>query len=282
MRCSIAAWLVLASATGAAAQQSGTPLDFEVASVKRAEVSGGAPVGAATGVVAPGGRWSATNVTVSQLIQNLYGLRPEQIVGAPSWVNSDMFVIRAQAGSPSATQAQLSEMAKRLLRERFGLRFHVEQQSFKVHALHLARRDGSLGPGLQATRCAPRPAAGAASAPLASPEERRPCGSFTRRVVDGLSKFQHNGMSLRTLLLAHQVEALLGTRVIDETGRIDDSFDVNLEYVPDQVVSSQPAGAPLGPTLINAFEEQLGLKFERRDQILERFVIDSVSAPSPD
>jgi len=101
-------------------------------------------------------------------------------------------------------------------------------------------------------------------------------------VVEGVSQFQHNGMSLRTLLLVHRVEAALGTRVVDETGRFDDLFDVNLEYLPGPLDGRLPDGAPLGPTLINAFEEQLGLKFERRDQILDRFVVDSVSAPSPD
>jgi uncharacterized protein (TIGR03435 family) len=128
------------------------------------------------------------------------------------------------------------------------------------------------------------PAASAPSAtvPLGSPEERRPCGSFSRKVVDGLSQFQHHGMSLRTLLLVHRVEAVLGTRVVDETGRLDDVFDMNLEYAPDPFIWRLPAGAPPGPTVINAFEEQLGLKFERRDQMLDRLVIDSVSAPSPD
>ena len=92
MRYDIALWLVLATAAATAAQQSAEPRDFEVASVKRSEISAGGPVGSAAGVVSPGGRWSATNVTVSQLIQNLYDLRPEQIVGAPSWANSDMFV----------------------------------------------------------------------------------------------------------------------------------------------------------------------------------------------
>jgi len=260
-------WLVLAGASSAA-QQSGNPLDFDVASVKRSDVRPGTPTPSAPGVASPGGRWSATNATLSQMLQALYDLRPEQITGAPSWVNSDMFVIAARAGTASATRPQMNEMAKRLLADRFSLRFHLDQQSFKVHAMQLARRDGALGPGLRPTTCE---------------TERRPCGTLRREVVDGLQRIHHNGFALRTLLNLHRVEALLGTRVVDETG-LNGTFDVDLEFAPDPILwpSTAGAGAPVGPPLINAFETQLGLKFERREQTLDRFVIDAVSAPSPD
>jgi uncharacterized protein (TIGR03435 family) len=45
------------------------------------------------------------------------------------------------------------------------------------------------------------------------------------------------------------------------------------------VVASEPA---VGLPIIDAFEQQLGLKFERRRETTDVLVIDSVARPTPD
>jgi uncharacterized protein (TIGR03435 family) len=135
--------LVLVGAS-LAAQESGRVSTFEVASVKPADVKPGDRFLSTPGVALAGGRWSARNATVSQLVRTLYDMREEQVIGGPSWFNTSRFVINAKATDPATPSEQLVEMAKRLLAERFKLRLHVEQRPFHVHAMVLARRDGRL------------------------------------------------------------------------------------------------------------------------------------------
>jgi hypothetical protein len=58
------------------------------------------------------------------------------------------------------------------------------------------------------------------------------------------------------------------------------TFDIDLDYIPQElVVASEPA---VGLPLIAAYEQQLGLKFERRRETTDVLVIDSVARPTPD
>jgi uncharacterized protein (TIGR03435 family) len=86
----------------------------------------------------------------------------------------------------------------------------------------------------------------------------------------------------------HRVEALLRTPIVDRTG-LTGTYDIDLDYVSDPVVWGMPPGskeAPEptspGPSLLAAMEEQLGLKFVRRHELLDVLVIDSVEYPTPD
>src|SRR5204862_6505799 len=45
----------------------------------------------------PGGRVSATNVPLKELIRMAYNLQPFQIEGGPGWINSDRFDVPAKA-----------------------------------------------------------------------------------------------------------------------------------------------------------------------------------------
>src|SRR5687768_15486878 len=125
--------LLVCAPAAAAAQVTETSATFEVASVKRADVRSGDRYPASPGLPSPGGRWSAFT-TLSTIVRFLYDVRAEQIVGAPSWFDKDVFVINAKAADASASREQLEDMAKRLLAERFKLRLHSEQRPFDVHA----------------------------------------------------------------------------------------------------------------------------------------------------
>src|SRR5262245_53763434 len=68
---------------------------FEVASIKQNK-SGDNRVMIG---VQPGGRFTATNVTLRMLIRNAYQLQDFQITGGPSWIADDHFDIVAKAES---------------------------------------------------------------------------------------------------------------------------------------------------------------------------------------
>src|SRR5262245_23684078 len=69
------------------------PPVFEVASIK-ANNSGGGFIRIG---MAPGGRFTAMNVPLRQLIQMAYQVQPFQIEGGPSWIASDRFDVTAKA-----------------------------------------------------------------------------------------------------------------------------------------------------------------------------------------
>src|SRR5580765_9003895 len=102
-----------------------TDLAFEVASVKPNK-SGSNRVNFTP---QPGGRFTATNVSVMDLVAVAYGASApfprSSILGAPSWASRDRFDIVAKAaGNPS--QDEFALMLRTLIAERFRFVVHVE------------------------------------------------------------------------------------------------------------------------------------------------------------
>ena len=137
------------------AQSPQTPAPaFEVASIK--------PNNSGDGRVMmqqqPGGRFTATNIPLRLLIRNAYQLQDFQIVGAPSWINSERYdiVAKAEDGTPPETPSldrtgpnRIQLMIRSLLAERFQLVAHDETRELPIYALVVARSDGKLGPDLK-------------------------------------------------------------------------------------------------------------------------------------
>ena len=79
----------------------------------------------------------ATNATLGFVIQQVYGLKDFQIVGAPKWIadwNTARFEIQATAPGP-ANEGQLRGMAQALLADRFQLKAHRERRDLAVYGL---------------------------------------------------------------------------------------------------------------------------------------------------
>jgi uncharacterized protein (TIGR03435 family) len=71
-----------------------------------------------------------------------------QIVGGPSWMDTDWFDVLANM-APGTTSTDMQAMVRSLLADRFKLRVHREMRELPVYALVLARPDGRLGPQLE-------------------------------------------------------------------------------------------------------------------------------------
>jgi uncharacterized protein (TIGR03435 family) len=139
----------------AAAQQfataSGPPVDpesrFEVASIR--------PISDASSPMlirmTPGGLDSAMPVGV--LLRQALQKPDYQMVGAPGWINTERYAIRATA-STGASPAAMPVMLRNLLKDRFQLAAHLETREQPIFHLVLARSDGRLGPNLTATSAA--------------------------------------------------------------------------------------------------------------------------------
>jgi len=267
---------IVATACATLGAQSGD-LKFEVASIKPNK-SGSNRVNF---MPQPGGRFTATNVSVMDVIALAYGdVRPfprTNILGAPSWASVERFDIAAKAeGDPG--REEFSRMLRPLLAERFRLATHMETRERPVYALTLARKDRALGPGL-------RPS----SLSCSGPRETLPadCEMLT---VPGMLKARGTPLAALTRMLTGWVEDHREVR--DETG-LTGQFDMEMRWTPDRPPAIPPEASPElrqallsvdpnGPSLFTALQEQLGLKLVAGKDQTEVLVIDHLERPSPD
>jgi len=251
--------------------------------------------------VQAGGRFTATNVTLRNLITNAYRLQPFQLVGGPSWLASDHFDILAKApddagdafsfqqtgSEPSAGQLMLRAM----LADRFKLQAHTETRELPIYSLVLARADGKLGPKLtrSTTDCAALAAAArgrpGGPPPMPAPGQPMVCGM---RIGPG--NISAGGTPLAQV--ATSLANFVGRTVVDRTG-LSGNFDFELTYTPDQMpqgAAGKPADQPVlangvgidpnGPSIFTAIQEQLGLKLESAKGPVDVLVIDGVEHPT--
>jgi uncharacterized protein (TIGR03435 family) len=265
---------------------------FEVAAVKANK--SGAPM--IRFGMQPGGRFTAENAPVRELLRFAFQIQPYQIEGAPGWVTSDRFDVTAKAEGDVAptTPGQagpIQFMMRGLLAERFGLIYHIETKEAPVFALTLAHADGKLGPKLtQSTAdCAAlfgRRGGGPGGAPPPPPGfgEKMQCGM---RIGPGTIAAGATPVSQLANFLSQQ----LGRTVLDKTG-LTGNYDFEVTYTPDQPPNLNggplPPGVqlppidPNGPSLSTAIQEQLGLKLDSQRGPVTTFVIDKISQPTPD
>ena len=284
------AMLTSVLAFGSRTSASQAPPQFEVASIK-ANTSGNGKTGIQT---QPGGRFTATSVTLRQLIRNAYQLQEFQIAGGPSWLASDRFDIIAKAESAGLADPFQAEkggdpsrgqlMLRALLAERFRLEIHTEARELPIYALVLARGDGRLGPQLErsARDCDAHDADGrgrGGDAPFAG--DRPACGL---RVLPGT--ILAGGATLTQL--ANGLSTLVGRLVRDRTG-LADNFEFTLRWTPDQIpqgfdrkasaIGLPPIDAD-GPAIFTALREQLGLRLDSQKGPVDILVVDRAERPT--
>jgi uncharacterized protein (TIGR03435 family) len=278
-------WLRAQSAAPAPGSQA-----FEVASVKPNK-SGDGRISIQ---MQPGGRFTATNLPLRELIRMAYGVQNSQLVGGPDWIGSERFDIVAKAESdpppspPGGPPGPMLMMVRNLLVERFKLAVHSETRDLPIYALVMARADGRLGPQLRASQvdCAALMSAarGRGGPPPAPPKpgERPPCGTFI-----GIGRIAAGGVSMTQL--ATNLSQRVNRVVLDRTG-LTGPYEFELEFTPDQLPQGPPPpGAPSlppidpnGPSIFTALQEQLGLKLDAQRGPVEVLVIDGVAQPTPD
>ena len=73
------------------------------------------------------------------------------MIGLPDWARTARYDISATASVTRPTADDRMAMLRAMLADRFKLAAHVEKREVPVYDLVLARSDGRLGPGIQAT-----------------------------------------------------------------------------------------------------------------------------------
>jgi uncharacterized protein (TIGR03435 family) len=237
--------------------QSASRPTFDVASIKRntsADPGGSVSLG-------PGNRLIVTNIALVGLVRHAHSAqRWEMVPGGnlPAWMQTERWDIQATAAT-DATPAQVSDMFRNLLVDRFMLVAKRETRQVAVYDLVRVRADGRLGPQLRtsANDCA----ATQATAPA--------CGTMDSRgriVLDGA----------RWANFPRILSLPAGRFIVDKTG-ITGAVDLKLTYMAEE----PPAGAQSdSPSLFTAIQEQLGLRLEPGQALVDVLVIYSAERPT--
>lgn len=258
----------------------GLGVTFEVASIKQNKSTDSAP----STRFFPGGRFTATNATLRDLILVAYGdeFARSQVTGFTGWMDETRFDVDAIAAASVAADGELTreralvirQMVGSLLADRFGLRVHREERSGDVHVLSVAPGGPKLPPAKAASGCA-------ASMPQRPTETSRPAlGCHTVRI--GRRGFE--GTAVDTADIAGALKTFLERPVIDRV-RLTGLYEVGVRWnatflSPRFNGPSDGSDSPSDdPDVYTAIREQLGLKLEIERGQIPVLVIDSATIP---
>jgi uncharacterized protein (TIGR03435 family) len=254
---------------------------FEVASVRRNTSGSERSRGP---IVQPGNRLLAENVMARSIITTAYGLRWEQVVGGPGWLDTEHWDIEARAAE-TATVEDVRAMLRTLLAERFGLVARRETRQQDIYRLTPAATRRST-PGLRPAAAECQPIRPPARRPIVStPDAPSAVGGPEGEPVvnlDNLPKCQR--MSFPGFIGARQIAipefaaalTMFARRpVIDQTGMTGE-YDIDLTFAPDPAVATGD-----NVSLFTALQEQLGLKLDATRAPVDVLVIDGAERPGP-
>jgi len=267
MNRAVCSWLAVALIPlTAAPQSSSTALEFEVASIRRADPdakNNSLYTDRGTGL-------HVENFTLRDIITFAWDIRDFQLAGAPAWIDTERYDIVAKTArvaglavmpDPKTMTDQESDLADHQLRERtrsllasrFGLVVHQESREHAIFDLTIAK-------------------AGLKLKPVVTPGEQ-----LGFRGGRGRSA----GFAITAPMLAKELSRITGRPVADKTG-LTGKYDYILEWSPDTGVADADAVAgSSGPTIFTALQEQLGLKLESTKGPVDTIVIDHIDRPSP-
>ncbi len=210
-----------------------------------------------------GNLFTTTNSTFNSLMTMAYNLHVSQIVDGPAWLESERFDISAkpeEPGIPNVTQ--LKTMVQGLLKERFGLAFHIEKREITAYVITLGRTGHKM--------------------------TKNESGGN----LPGFGGRGPGAFGVRNSTMAEFAGFLQGGTldrpVVDKTG-LTDKFDFQMEFRPNAAqLPPNPAGGPpqlppaveSRPDFFTAIQEQLGLKVESTKTAVDVYVIDKVQKPS--
>jgi uncharacterized protein (TIGR03435 family) len=216
---------------------------FEVATIKPSDPS--RPGWGIT--VNPSGMFRTLNTTLNDLIKFAYDMHPNQVVGAPSWADSEKFDIEAKPDKPGMpTVRQMKTMLQKLLADRFSLTSHEDKKEMSAYAITVAKSGVKIKK--EETSTLPLPGFG---------------GQPQRG-------FNVNNATLAEFASVMQAQ-FMDLPVIDQTGLGNTRYTFAVKFTPDpgmrpfgaaarppeaQAAAADP-DAP--PDLFTAMEQQLGL-----------------------
>jgi bla regulator protein blaR1 len=230
--------------------------------------------------------FTAKNQTLQELIKLAYGVQKSQISGGPDWLTTARFNIEAKLDdstvaelkklSPEQQKAERDQMLQNLLADQFKVAIHRESRLLPAEVLVIAKNGPKIEP--------------------AKPGDTYPNGI---KGPDGLPAGPHkfdfgpDGVIVQALpmsFVANNLAMHLNQPVVDRTGLTGD-YDFMLKFSPEGATAHEENGRKVTTTslsslsarnaaLVNAIEEQLGLKLEPQTIPLPVLVVDRAENPA--
>jgi len=266
--------------------QSQPDFKYDVASIRlsKPRTDGG---GFFTGMKDTPDGFVATNAPLLYLVQSAYGVNRYQISGAPSWLASELYDVDAKMDSsvvdsfqklPSDEQKSVRrKMLQALLADRIKLVVHSDPKEAAVFSLVIAKNGFKLQES--------KPSAAPANGESGAVGGRGPGGGMSMASEDGMmtATFRESPISYVAGWLGVQLRA----PVSDKTG-LTGVYDFKLKWIPERSQRAVPPGGqptaetsdPTGPTLLDALQDQLGLKLESGKGSVNGIAIDHIEKPS--
>jgi uncharacterized protein (TIGR03435 family) len=212
-----------------------------------------------------GGRqheWFGYNRSLISIMELAYTLQARQVVGAPAWVETDKWDVDAKTDAPGeATDRQMKTMIRKLLEDRFKLKYHWDKKEMPAYKLSIAKD----GPKLTKSETV---------------------GDLHSSGGSGPGHYNFSNYTMQNLcdVLGRNY---LAKPAVDQTG-LEGRYDFTLNWTPDEYQygnlglpvppPSDSADAP--PNLSIALQQQLGLKLEQGKYSVDVLVIDHVEKPT--
>lgn len=232
---------------------------FEVATIKPTK-----PDERGTYITVQGTELVVVNFSLNDLVKFAYDIQNKQIAGEPDWMSTDKWDINAKPDTPGQPNTkQLQTMIRKLLTDRFALKFHKDQREMGAYVLTV----GKDGPKMKQNIGNPNGLPGLFFGPIGTLHVMNATmGDFT-----GLMQ-----------------STVLDRPVVDRT-KLTGRWDFTLKWTPDESqfvgmgwkVPPPSSAADAPPPLFTAIQEQLDLKLEAQKTQVPVLVIDHVDHPSP-
>jgi len=198
------------------------------------------------------GRLTAINWTLTRMIQRAYDL-PEYRVDGPEWIRTERFDVSAKFPEALPKDPQQSiqvfhAMMQKMLADRFHVVLHREQRTMAVYALVVGKK------GIKFRQV---------------PDTDSHSSNSENR--------QYEGKGIPIATFATFLSQRMDLPVLDFTG-LQGFYDLKLQWTAESRAPLNPkpeaADNPVGLTIEDAVEEQLGLRLEHRKAPVEVLVVD--------
>jgi len=271
------------AAAGYTFQQPLPSPSFEVASVRR-NLSGETAMSVRMG---DGGRFTATNMPLRQLIRYAYELQESELVGGSREQLAQRFDVVATPPRASSVP-EVRMMVQSLLATRFNLKLRTDTRELPVYYLEVARADRRLGPQLRSST-AKCDVAAAGDFGAANADASRTCGYVgpapAASLASGRSMMALRGVTIDAF--ARLLEGPVRRRIINRAalaGVFDGEFDFSGELGPPPPPpgNADPLDRQALPSLFTVLPEQLGLKLQAATAPVPVLVIEALEAPTLD
>jgi uncharacterized protein (TIGR03435 family) len=211
----------------------------------------------------PPRHFQTRNTTINDMISFAYDVNPKQIVGGPEWMGTEKFdIVTGEPDVPgSPTGTQVKAMLRKLMAQRFGLKFHQGTQQMSAYVLSVSKD------GIKMTK---------------SDGDEHSGGGFQ------FTKLGHLIMRNQTMDdICHGFQGAVFDRpVVNHTG-LTGRYNGTLNWTPDEtqfqvfgvkIVPDESPDAP--PPVFIAIQQQDGLKLDAEKTAVDVMILDHVEKPS--